>query len=295
MKKNESTNSFKKLIVSESFNDLLLKNRVIGFKGLTYTVSVDTYNVPAPPWGNCVDYDNKNLFTYNPNPFETDRVQCAPVKPSRVIHYLRDNDRITITLDWNTIYGSDFEKVLNRFIEYISVENDNCDINIIESEDIVQVYSIECGYNTGTLEDSCMRCDEGSDNLDKKPNLPYRLQEFYDHIKGLGAKVSILYALDDDGRLTGRALLWKGALSRSIDSPFDFVDRIYGNESTINAFKSYAMENGYFHKVEQSYRNNDLYSVDEGIIKDPHIQLNGDFNIPFAPYMDTLNSCDVDV
>jgi len=95
---------------------------------------------------------------------------------------------------------------------------------------ISEVYDMPAACGSGSLEDSCMR---------GHGDYYYDLDEF--------DCVDLAYALNDEGELLGRALVWK-----SHDGP-RLMDRIYGQDKMVQAFKNYAKENDWWHKAAQAY------------------------------------------
>lgn len=97
-------------------------------------------------------------------------------------------------------------------------------------ENISDVYDKDSAEGNGSLNSSCMRgYGEYYEDLDQCPN------------------VEVIYTLDPESRLTSRALLWTTRKGSKI------LDRIYGSDSTIEAYKQLAIEKGWYHKEYQSY------------------------------------------
>lgn len=118
-------------------------------------------------------------------------------------------------------------------------------IDILITDEVEKIYKMPVHEHSGTLASSCMRNDSGHDCR--------HYSDFYDSI---GAKIA--YTLAADGRLLGRALLWHGVINKDTNEEFCYMDRIYGSESMIMAFKEWAEENGFYSKIEQSYNNSKL-------------------------------------
>lgn len=147
-------------------------------------------------------------------------------------------------------------------------------IKIVKGEDIKHWYYGQnyASYNTETLGNSCMRHSS--------------CQDYFDIYTENDDKVEMIIAIDDETKLIGRAILWK------TDTHGLFCDRIYGNQTTINAIKDYAKKLGAYTKYEQSYSNAKLVSsTGELIDQTIEITLNkGGFD--YYPYMDTLKYSD---
>lgn len=126
--------------------------------------------------------------------------------------------------------------------------------------------------NTESLQNSCMRHNSCEDFFGLYVNNP--------------DKCKMLIATTDDG-IIGRALLW------ITDCETKLMDRIYGNEITISAFKKWALDGGYMHKLKQSYSNDIdwVTSTGEIVTKTYDITLNNKDN-EYFPYMDTFKYAD---
>jgi hypothetical protein len=131
--------------------------------------------------------------------------------------------------------------LMNRAIELIS---ESIKVNNIEdvkiSDDPYSIYSTGTTTSScGTLGKSCMR-----------PEGIHTKQEYLKFYNYVGAK--IVYRLDQNGKLSCRALLWDDVKELN-GSKFGFVDRIYGTEADMEAIKEWAIENGYGYKRRQVY------------------------------------------
>lgn len=148
------------------------------------------------------------------------------------------------------------------------------EIKIVKGEDIKHWYygGNYANYNTETLGNSCMRHSS--------------CQDYFNIYTENDDKVEMIIAIDDETKLIGRAILWK------TDTHGLFCDRIYGNQTTINAIKDYAKKLGAYTKYEQSYANPKIISS-TGELLDETIEItlnNGGFD--YYPYMDTLKYTD---
>lgn len=171
------------------------------------------------------------------------------------------------------ISDTNIEQYVNRLkAKYIIKET----FSIVEGEDIRYWYhGIRYAYNTGSLDNSCMRHE--------------RCQEFLDIYVENDIKMLIL--TDQNGKLTGRALLWPKQLwnKNYFDNCDVFMDRIYGNDRVIQKFKDYAQEKGWARKSEQTY-NNTLGVYFNGEIFTKRMRMNIEYDQHHEyPYMDTFN------
>ncbi|MEN8835916.1 MAG: hypothetical protein ABF265_07805 [Polaribacter sp.] len=168
------------------------------------------------------------------------------------------------------IPNSIIEKLNNKLKSYYVFGGK---FDIVEGEDIRNWY-LEDNYsssNTGSLEQSCMRYEE--------------CQDYFDIYVYNPSKVKMLIAINEDNCLIGRALLW------NTNEHGQVMDRIYGNDVTIQAFKNYAKENGLLHKVSQSYNDSKMVSsIGEVIDEELTVTLQGNFES--YPYMDTFKYTD---
>ena len=96
--------------------------------------------------------------------------------------------------------------------------------------EISEVYDTDSAEGCGSLNSSCMR---GYGN-------------YYSDLDNCD-NVEVIYTLNDSGELTSRALLWTTRRGSKI------LDRIYGSDKTIEAYKELAREKGWYHKELQSY------------------------------------------
>lgn len=159
----------------------------------------------------------------------------------------------------------DIETFVNQWKSTFSLGSE---FQVVTGPDIVKWYNekmyVEGG---GTLNNSCMKNAKFLDMYEKNP------------------EVISLIMLVKDGKLLGRALLWK------LSEPEDrmFMDRIYTvNDSDVNKFKEYAKSKNYIYKASQSY-GEDFYdfsgSIEATIKSGPYSHY---------PYMDTLYLYDAD-
>ena len=148
---------------------------------------------------------------------------------------------------------------------------------IVEGSDITKYYHYQTysNDNTGSLSSSCMRYDSCTKFFDL----------YEKHCK-------LLISLNEDGHVTGRALIWKLNASLPESSgvqEITFMDRIYGNDKTISAFKGYAEKNNMYYKRYQSYEEGELLYTPQGDECDLTLWLQIPYDYPkYVPYVDTM-------
>ena len=180
-------------------------------------------------------------------------------------------------------YGKLFRKILKeqvprkkfndhdieRLVNSIKGEYNVGTFKIVKGEDIRYWYDGGNHYsgNTGTLGSSCMRHSSCLPWLDIYTSNPDQVQ---------------LAILTKDGTLKGRALLWDGK----------WLDRIYGTDITISAFKRHAREEGFWVKESQDSSTCRFLSPDGNSsesAEDIDIQLDHALNDSSSfPYLDTF-------
>lgn len=159
---------------------------------------------------------------------------------------------------------------LETLVNHLKACADNGEFSIVSGDDIMYWYNGQRYANdddTGTLGCSCMRhCPDYVELYAKNPDV---------------CKMIILVK---DGKLYGRALLW-------LDK---YVDRIYGSDSTIVAFKEFAKGKGYHTKA---YQNSDCVSEwvkPNGDHYNEYITIDVDIDCEYFPYADTFLFIDLD-
>lgn len=186
------------------------------------------------------------------------------IKPGRALY------QIFNTMGYS-IPNADIEQMTNALKSRLTF---NAEFHIVSGEEIREYYhySNYANTNIGTLADSCMRYDSCQKFLDIYTCNP-------DKVKMLIAKVP------NDNTIIGRALLWLTDTKQLI------MDRIYGTEITINAFKEYARQHGYWHKDHQNYSSTTFVTTTgELITSEQTVTLLG--NHEFYPYLDTFKHAD---
>ena len=128
-------------------------------------------------------------------------------------------------------------KIKSRYIELLSTDLKPNDIDILISENVSGIYRTRTSPNgTGSLSSSCMNAE--SDHM---------TSEFVTMYNGVSR---IAYSKDSEGRLTSRALVWDIVINEKENGTL--LDRIYGAENSISAYKQLAKEKGWWTKQEQS-------------------------------------------
>jgi len=165
----------------------------------------------------------------------------------------------------------EIEKLVNSIKGEYSVGN----FSIVEGEDIRHWYdgSNHHNENVGTLGSSCMRHEQCLPWLDIYTENPNQVK---------------LVILTKDDLLKGRALLWDNK----------WLDRIYGTDATISAFKSFARDKGFWCKEHQdsstcnfvSPDGNETESSEDISIMLDHIPSDDDG----FPYLDTFYYLNID-
>lgn len=176
---------------------------------------------------------------------------------------------------------SKWYKFDNRTIELISnhissLYTFSAELIVVEGEDIRKYYhhaNHDKDKNLGSLAESCMR---GTG-----------CQGFFD-IYVNNAKM--LIAKTPNG-IVGRALLWDATLE---GDDVKFMDRIYGSDITIEAFKGWAKTNGYYHKERQTFSEKDSFVCPvSGSVFNGRLEVFIKYG-PYDefPYLDTLSYTD---
>ncbi|NBP58051.1 hypothetical protein EBU71_16255, partial [bacterium] len=174
------------------------------------------------------------------------------------------------------------QKEIEEFVNVFksTKENKSQRFELVDGDDINYWYS-EDNYkgNSGTLGNSCMKSKKG-------------LFEIYTE----NPDVCKLLILLEDGKLIGRALVWKLFVEEDDDIKEMewFMDRQYTTEdSVVSKFISYAKENGWAYKT-----HNNHHSFDEVTFKGERervhmiVKLDNFRKINRYPYMDTFRRYD---
>ena len=163
-------------------------------------------------------------------------------------------------------YSNRFYELLNNAV--VAAYSNKIELSIVNGSDIVKYYDQRTYVrgDSSSLGNSCMRYDHCSSYI-----------EFY---AANTSNVDMLIALNQEGHLCGRAILWKADCGTKI------MDRIYGTEVMVEKFKRWAIDNDYVHKESQSYDSSSSWVGKDGVFsQDYDITVN---NIRRMPYMDSF-------
>lgn len=151
---------------------------------------------------------------------------------------------------------------------------------IVEGDELKHFY-LEENYMpySGSLNNSCMKYSQCQKYLDV----------LVDNCSMLIARHHI-----HTDRIIGRALIWQVHFPRFGEQKH-LMDRIYGNEMTINAFKEYAKENDFVHKKWQDYDTprSFVYNGQE-FRDDVYTKVKNIQDYEYLPYLDTFKYYDED-
>ena len=170
------------------------------------------------------------------------------------------------------IKDKDYEDFVNAF-KSLKVDTSR-EFRLVNGEDIHKYYQMKNYYSShGALGGSCM-ADEGKSTFRVYTENP--------------KKVQLLILIDSDGKIHGRALVWKLK-----ESPCDakyFMDRVYTNaDSDVIKFKTFAEEKGFLYKQKNnSYIEDSVNFMYKGksLMGEVKVKLDGDFkNYPFIDTM----------
>ncbi len=182
--------------------------------------------------------------------------------------------------EWYTQFflsSHDVEKFVNIYKSYFS--NDISKFKVIEGEEIFkwyldQNYHMPNGRPCGTLWNSCMRYSDRN-----------RFMELYTKNP---SKIKMLINLEEDGKIRTRALLWEECVAED-GKVYKVMDRIYSiYDHDVTSFKTWATENGYIYKAEQTSKNEIYFQV--GNVKvDLYLKVTlNDHKLRYYPYIDTF-------
>lgn len=167
---------------------------------------------------------------------------------------------------------TDYE--IEQLVNHLKAESAEGDFKTVKGDDILDWYNGSCYADdemTGTLGSSCMRDDDCREFMRIYSENP-------DNVK--------MVILVKDGELVGRSIIWDDK----------WMDRIYGTDSTIKAFKNFAKEKGYHCKGTQgSCADDGWINPDTGKYYEESVVINlkrTDFDR--YPYADTLYYIDVE-
>jgi len=157
-------------------------------------------------------------------------------------------------------------KELEQLVNMIKAEVGDGEFITVKGSCIGLVYSgaYNLGNNIGTL-NSCMQ---------GKPSSWFDIYTY-------NSNVSMLIIMNDNNQLLGRAILWeiKGNI---------YMDRIYGNDYTIQRYINYAKSNNIIHKTYQSYDNWSEWTLPNGDSVNRTLTFKADTYHDNYPYVDTF-------
>jgi hypothetical protein len=287
---------------------LTLESNIYHAKGKLQFRAIDssdfdiTYDWDAPSWGNYFDIRQGEVsYKVGEQELTSDgkwkREGRQVCKASKLIAYIIQTQPNTTELirrirnrwddliyDAEDIYPLLFKKFTQRFLEVLSVMVSAKGSVISVSDDPASIYAMPTANASGcgTLRSSCMRPESDYDCRNKA--------QFYND---MGAKIAYSTV---NGKLFSRAVLWEGVINATTNEVFKFMDRIYGSEETIEDMKTWAKENGYAYKVEQSYNNTRLILPSGDTVSNyfyAKFYKNDEQYYDVFPYIDTLYKIDV--
>lgn len=181
-----------------------------------------------------------------------------------------------------TITDKDIEEFVNLFKSYFTPNKDN--LKIVDGHEIMKWYSEEqygttCDLRTGSLWNSCMRQKERN-----------KFMDIYCKNQSL---CKMLIFLNEDGSLRARALLWEEVIDRN-GNIYKVMDRIYSiYDHDVFLFKSWAKENGYITKLDQSAKSEVFFDINgQPITLEMKIKLSK-WKLNYYPYLDTFKYFDI--
>lgn len=171
---------------------------------------------------------------------------------------------------------ADFNEFASYFKNYIN-----------ENKIILRVVPVKDAY-LGTYDDA----GTGSCMANKQ------VHDFYDCFD-----CQALVAINNRTKnLMGRALLWPNVHVKGLETPINFMDRIYflkNKPELVDLFKTWANQNGYYHKYAQNNISTkcSIVSPDGKILDNPQMAVSRNptkkiLNKYFKPYIDTLSFSD---
>lgn len=176
---------------------------------------------------------------------------------------------------------SDVEAFVNLFKSYFTPDKNS--IKVIEGEEILKWYdernyALSCDFRTGSLWNSCMRQSDRNKFMSLYAKNP--------------DKVKMLLFLTEDDKVRTRALLWQDAKDNKGNS-YKVMDRVYSiYEHDVYLFKSWAKENGYISKLEQSARCENMFDINGSPDSiNCYVEL-PNHELEYYPYLDTFKYYD---
>ena len=175
---------------------------------------------------------------------------------------------------------NNMDTVVAKIAESIDADYNFTDtLKVVKGQDIAYWYHRDRYADVHELQNSCMKHDH--------------CQDYFTVYTNNVDRVSMLVSVNKDNQLTGRAILWEAR--RGNDGKIEdikIMDRIYGKPLTVNAFKTWAHENGYAYKNNQTYQSSNFIAPNGVEIRQrdlfvPNLEMGRQF-----PYMDTFKYTD---
>jgi hypothetical protein len=247
----ESEDWFPEVDTKQNFFDVTDKEDFVSFL---------PYNKVPKDW----DQDDDPALPYNIK-------GRSEVKIGKIVRALLKIADISDRID-SSINDKDYEDFVNAF-KALKVDTSR-EFRLVNGEDIHKYYQMKNYYSShGALGGSCM-ADEGKSTFRVYTENP--------------KKVQLLILIDGDGKIHGRALVWK--LKESPCEAKYFMDRVYTNaDSDVIKFKNFAEEKGFLYKQKNnSYVEDSIKFMYKGkpLMGEVKVKLDGDFkNYPFIDTM----------
>jgi hypothetical protein len=210
------------------------------------------------------------------------RINRQEGRPAKVVRSVFEPDYLSANLT-----DKDFETFAN-LVKAQHLEESG-PIGLVEGDEIRKHYH-ENTYadRQGTLNGSCM----GHDHC----------QNYFGIYTQNPDVVKLLVSKTPDGLVTGRALVWTVPEAKEYKNhpwpvPPEVVtrtnlmvmDRIYGTDATVERFKGYARDRGWYHKQYQDFNSTQAFVSPEGELRSMTIDLDLPvWDVDDYPYMDTM-------
>jgi len=195
----------------------------------------------------------------------------SEVKIGKIVRALLKIADISDRID-SSINDKDYEDFVNVF-KALKVDTSK-EFRLVNGEDIHKYYQMKNYYSShGALGGSCM-ADEGKSTFRVYTENP--------------KKVQLLILIDGDGKIHGRALVWK--LKESPCEAKYFMDRVYTNaDSDVIKFKNFAEEKGFLYKLKNnSYIDDNVKFMYKGKSLMGEVKVKLDGNFKNYPFIDTM-------
>ena len=217
-----------------------------------YTLKSDSFMISFTPKG-------KQTVMNGEKWSHTTRQETKPIRALRAI-------------DWVFDYTDSFWEELNNAL--YSVWDVSSQVEEVKGSDITYYYH-EDRYlpDQGSMSSSCMRGDQHQKYI-----------KFYELNPDI-VSMAIIKPKPYEDKITARALIWH--LNEGT-----FMDRIYGTDKSISIMKKYAKKKGYYHKLEQSFSNQDDWVDENGETWCLRLKSFKMYHNGTTPYMDTFRYVD---